>query len=331
MYIQNESGKTRLIRNNIIFNNYYKGIEVWSASSGKKQEFVKNIDLEDNIIFNSGISAGEYKGNIIIASNDKEGINVAKNITVRDNIFYHNVDFIKNNKLGNAASFTLGFTKNSLVEDVTVKDNVIIGQNNAYNISHAKSAVIMNNTIYTGYVHLEKSSLPSLKSRKVNSNSNRYFTKNARVFRIIKYKDYKFKDWKTEFNLDANSEWQLLREFSVDPILKLKKLNSLKNTYNVVLLDENGNDVAVSFKNETVNEGMMYKIYDIENRTKVVKSGVIGSDLIIEFPMGLKVLEMPLHNTTALKSADNFGVFRIEFSKKTKRKTFFGRFFDWLF
>jgi hypothetical protein len=47
--------------------------------------------------------------------------------------------------------------------------------------------------------------------------------------------------------------------------------------------------------------------------------------------MGLEKIEMPLHNTVATKSVDNFGVYRIEFTEKPKRKSFFGRLFGWLF
>lgn len=40
MYVQNASDKIRLIKNNIIFSNYYKGIEVWSAGRDAKSDFV---------------------------------------------------------------------------------------------------------------------------------------------------------------------------------------------------------------------------------------------------------------------------------------------------
>ncbi|MDP5081573.1 MAG: right-handed parallel beta-helix repeat-containing protein, partial [Winogradskyella sp.] len=91
IYVQNQSDDIRLIRNNIIFNNYYKGIEVWSATSGSKFQFIKNVTLLDNIIFNNGVPYGKNVDNIIIASNDTDGINVAKDIKVLNNVLYHNV------------------------------------------------------------------------------------------------------------------------------------------------------------------------------------------------------------------------------------------------
>ena len=75
---------------------------------------------------------------------------------------------------------------------------------------------------------------------------------------------------------------------------------------------------------------MTYKIYDIENSHKVLKSGEITKTLKVSFPMNLTNFEKPLHNTLAIKSADNFGVFRIEF-EKSEKKSFFKRLFGWLF
>jgi hypothetical protein len=73
---------------------------------------------------------------------------------------------------------------------------------------------------------------------------------------------------------------------------------------------------------------MTFKIYDIENRSVVVKSGKVPSDLKIIVPMGLEALEMPLHNNVTIKSATNFGVYRIEFESQIKKKNFFKRLFD---
>lgn len=330
MYVQNQSEDTRIIRNNIIFNNYYKGIEVWSASSGNKKEFVKNVSLDGNLVFNNGIPSGKHKGNIIVASNDKKGVNIAKHINLRQNVLYHNVDFIKNNKLGDASSLLLGFIKNALVEDITVTDNVIIGQNNAFSILHAKSVLFQNNTVYTGYVHFNRSTLPGLQAQSVVMDHNRYFSKNKWPFRILKHKDFTPKNWQDTFGNDRNSAFGNLHDFDVDPVLKVTPLHTNPMHFNVALLEKNGNDVQVNFNDYDIEAGMTYTIYDIENRTVIAKSGKMPKSGKIKFPMALKSFEKPLHNTLAVKSAENFGVFRIEF-KKPKKGHFFKRLFGWLF
>lgn len=330
MYVQNNSDNTRIIRNNIIFNNYYKGIEVWSASSGGTKEFIKNITLSNNIIFNNGIPSGRHQGNVIVATNDKGSVNIAKHIKVENNVLYHNVDFIKNNKLGDASSLLIGFIAKALVEDVTVTDNVIIGQNNGFSILHAKSMRFENNTVYTGYVHLKTSTLPSLESQLIKMNNNRYFTKGKKAFRILKYKDYSLKEWQNTFKIDDNSSQENIKNFEINPVLKVTPFHSNALHYNVALLEKNGHNITVDFEAYNIEKGMTYKIYDIENKSVVVKSGTVEKDLKIEFPMALKEIEMPLQNTLATKSANNFGVFRIEFEKPEK-KSFFKRFFGWLF
>jgi hypothetical protein len=330
MYVQNHSDNTRIIRNNIIFNNYYKGVEIWSASSGQNKEFVKNIALSGNVIFNNGIPSGRHQGNVIIASNDRESVNIAKHIKVENNVLYHNVDFIKNNKLGDASSLLLGFIKQALVEDITVTDNVIIGQNNAFSILHAKSVLFKNNTVYTGYVHFDRSTLPGLESQLIQMDHNNYFSKRGVPFRISKHKDYTLTDWQNTFKIDTHSSAGALKDFEINSVLKVSPLHTKPSHFNVVLLEKNGNDVEVNFSDYNIEEGMTYKIYDIENSHKVLKSGKITKTLKVSFPMNLTNFEKPLHNTLAIKSADNFGVFRIEF-EKSEKKSFFKRLFGWLF
>jgi len=330
IYVQNQSEKTRFIRNNIIFNNYYKGIEVWSATSGSKFEFVKHVDLTNNFIFNNGSPAGKHVDNIIIASKDIEGINVAKHIKILDNVLYHNVDFNDPKNYGYGSSLTLGYISKAPVQDVLVQNNLIIGKNNALNISHAKSIVFKNNTTYAGYIHFNLSVISALESKGLNMDNNTYYTRPRYGFRISKHRDYKLSEWQDEFKIESKSELKQLKDFKTNPIIKVQKLETNPNHFNVAILNKNKNDTNVSFSDFNIEEGMTYKIYDIENRTAVVKSGEVVNDLKIKFPMALKPLEKPLHNTLAVKSADNFGVYRIEL-EKPKKKSFFKRLFGWLF
>ena len=93
------------------------------------------------------------------------------------------------------------------------------------------------------------------------------------------------------------------------------ELKTKKNNFNVALLEKEGKPVEVDFRGFNISEGDSYKIYDLENRNIPVKSGTISNDLKVEFPMSLSEFERPLHNTIAIKSADNFGVYRIEFKE----------------
>ena len=330
IYIQNQSDKTRLIKNNIIFNNYYKGIEVWSATSGSKFQFIKHITLTNNTIFNNGSPFGKYVDNLIIASNDADGINVAKHIKVLDNVFYHNVDFNDPKNYGHGASLTLGYSAKSPVEDVLIANNLIIGKNNALNISQVKSLVFKNNIAYAGYIHYNASVIVGLKSQDILMDNNTYFTRPLNGFRINKKRDYKLKDWQETYNVETKSELKQLKDFKEEPIIKLQKLSDNSNHFNVSILSKGTNKVEIDFKEFKLEENTTYNIYDIENRTVVAKSGKLTDNLKVEFPLALTKFEKPLHNTKATKSSDNFGVFRIEFERPEKKK-FFKRIFGWLF
>ena len=330
IYIQNQSDKIRQINNNIIFNNYYKGIEVWSATSGSKLEFVKYVNLTNNIIFNNGSPAGKHVDNVIIASKDAEGINVAKHINVLNNVLYHNVDFNDSKNYGYGTSLALGFNANAPVEDVSVQNNIIIGKNNALNILHTKSLVFKNNIIYTGYIHFNSSVLLALNNNGLQMDNNSYYTRSLKGFRILKQQDYNIKAWQNEFKIESKSELKQLKDFKTTPVIKVYKLNNDGTEFNIAILNKNGTAVQVNFNEFEIEEGSTFKIYDIENRTVVITSGEISKNLKIEFPLALTRFEKPLHNNTATKSANNFGVFRIEF-EQPKKESLFKRLFGWLF
>jgi parallel beta-helix repeat protein len=324
IYVQNQSDKIRYIVNNTIFNNYYKGIEVWSASSGTKLEFVKNITLQKNIIFNNGNPGGRLVDNVIIATDDRDGINIAKNIIFDSNVLYHNSDFKTHKNFGDGASLTLGYKAGAPVENITMTNNVIIGKNNALRLLHIKSLVFKNNISYCGYVHYDSSVLKHLKTG-WQFDKNTYYTKKSKSQRISKHKDFTLKEWQTGFGLDKNSTWKQAKDFNMKSVLDISKLSNSDDTYRLTLFQKDGKNVSVDFSDMNIAEGSDYKIYDLENPNKIIKSGKISNDNKITFTMELSQLEMPLHNLKAQKTPNNFGVFVIKFEKKL---SFFERLFN---
>ena len=323
IYVQNQSDNIRYITNNTIFNNYYKGIEVWSASSGAKIEFVKNVTLKKNVIFNNGNPGGKFVDNVIIASNDADGINVAKNIIFDSNILYHNSDFTTKTNSGDGASLTLGFSAKAPVQDITVTNNIIIGKNNALRLSHIKTLIFKNNISYCGYVHYDSSVLKHIKSGwKFDDNS--YYTKRIKAQRVSNNKDFTLKEWQTDFGLDKNSTWKQVKDFNMKSVLDVTKIKDSEDNYRVTLFQKEGEDVSADISNLNIKKGSTYKIYDIENPDKIIKSGKMSSDGVIVFPMNVSVFELPLHNQIAKKTPSNFGVFFIKFEKKL---SFFERLF----
>lgn len=335
IYVQNASERTRIIENNIIFNNFYKGIQVWSANKNSKEAYVKNVLIKNNVVFNNGSPAGAFKDNLIVASGDRNGINIANNIKVINNILYHNTDVSNGQINGDAASLTLGFHKNAPIEDVTVKNNIIIGRNNALRILHAKSLTFQNNVSYCGYVHLESSVLEYTSEWDFKDNS--YYTKKNSSFRILKDKDYALEKWRSNFGLDGNSKWKNIKEFDLESVANITRYKHRQHTFKVVMLQKDGEPIIADFSKANLKTGMTYTIYDVENISTVLKSGTLPEDFKITFPMTSTAFEKPLHNSKAEKTLSNFGAFIVEFETQEtsgasteKKDNAFKRFFKWL-
>ncbi len=319
IYVQNKSDKIRLIKDNVIFSNYYKGIEVWSAGRNADFQYVKNIHLENNIIFNSGFPSGNSYDNVIVATDDRNGINIANNIKVIKNVLYHNTDYLNNQVNGDAPSLTIGYIDNAPAENITIKNNIILGRNNALRLLHVKSMNFTDNIIYGGYVFLNDTEMQYSKNWTLSK--NHYYTKKGTPFRINKNKNYNLQDWQSTFKLDMDSEWSRINDFKLEPILSVTKNSHKRNTYTVALFDKKGDDVEVDFSEQKFEKGTSYNIYDVENRNQIVASGIVNTSNKVIFPMNSIIFEKPLHNNIAKKTVSNFGVFIIEFEENKTTST----------
>jgi len=326
IYVQNSSQQTKLIKNNTIFSNYYKGIEVWSANTNANEAYVKNITLQNNVIFNSGLVSGTYRDNLIIATDDRNGINIAKNINVENNILYHNTKLSKAIENNNASSLTLGFNKRAPIESIKVFNNIIIGRKDAIRILDVKSLHFKNNIVYSGYVRFRETTIKHIKPQNWQFSNNTYYTRNNKPIRVQGIKDYSIAEWNTKYGLDNHSNYKNFKEFNLNNVLNITKNEYKENQYRVVLFNKEEQDVVVDFSEYNLEEGSSYTIKDVENYNEVLTSGILNNDLEIVVPMS---------NLKSIKphTLNNFGVYNIEFNKTeaTVKVGFVGRFFKWLF
>lgn len=253
---------------------------------------------------------------MIIATDDRSGTNFAKNIKVLNNIFYHTTDYLKNEVNGDAPSLTLGYTNKAPVENIIVKDNIILGRNNALRLLHVNSITFENNIIYGGYVFLNAVEMPYSENWKMANNT--YYTKKTGAFRVDQDKTYPLKDWQSNFNLDLDSHWNHIKDFDLNEVLNISENIQKPNSLKVVLFDKKGSNVKVDFSKYKFPKGSSYKIYDVENRKDIAASGIIPEDKTISFPMGLTQFQLPINNKLAQKTASNFGVFVIEFEDRIR-------------
>ena len=320
-YVQNNSNKTRVIKNCTVFNNYYKGIEVWSANKRADKEYVKNITLLNNVVFNNGLPAKKAYDNIIVATNDSNGINVASNIKVHKNILYHNTDFAQNEINGDAPSLTLGFVPNAPVNNVEVKDNIIVGRNNGLRILHANILNFKGNIIHSGYVMQSSSTIKTVQNWTFDN--NKYYSKNTTPFFFTKNTRLSAKDWKKNYKLDLNSSWSSNKNFDLPEVLDITPLTNRNKTFRVTVFQREGNTVRIDWKAHKITANSNFEVKNIAN-DEVLYKGKLVNDSIATIPLDMS-------NATA----NNFGVYIVEFENhnkvEKKRKSFFKRVFGWLF
>ncbi|MEJ2113569.1 MAG: right-handed parallel beta-helix repeat-containing protein [Flavobacteriaceae bacterium] len=326
IYVQNSSNQLKIIKNNTIFNNYYKGVEVWSANTNANEEYVKNITLQSNIIFNNGLPSRVFRDNLIIATDDRNGINIARNITVKNNIFYHNTKLSKVIENNNASSLTLGFNNNAAIESIKVLNNIIIGRKDAIRILDVKSLQFENNIVYSGYVRLRESTIKHINPNNWQFSNNTYYTRRNTPIRVQGVRDYNIEEWNKTYGLDNHTTYKNFKEFNLNNVIDISRNEYDKNRYRVVLFDKNENDVTVDFSEYGITKGTTYAIKDVENYSEVLKSGIVGNDKKIVF-------HMKLNKDNKNKTFDNFGVFIIEFNKvgTNEKVGFLSKFFKWIF
>ncbi len=215
-YVQNSTDKIRTFRNNIVFNNFSVGFEVWSASRNATSEFVKNVTLEDNTVFNSGspyLPSPSSKGdnNILVKTADTIGLNIVKNIKILKNILYHNTDY--------TTALGTQYEGNSLEvgaddyrfpsENIMINDNFISGRNSGLRLLELNLTEFTNNYVLGRYVNYRNTNVPRI-SGNWGFDSNKYYTYSTNAFRMVNsggsaLGDKTILQWQTDYGIDLAS------------------------------------------------------------------------------------------------------------------------------
>lgn len=137
VYVHNERG-TKLLADNVFFDNLAYGIHVYAGSRNPPQ---RNVRVEGNIAFNNGTISRKYraKGNIIVG-----GEVPMSGMQVLDNYLYFSGQHGENLRLGYAP------LRN---DDVVVRGNVVWGGETALRLGNWTRAVIEGN-IFGGAAQL---------------------------------------------------------------------------------------------------------------------------------------------------------------------------------
>lgn len=329
-YVQNASSLQRIIENNIIFNNFSHGVEIWSAceqncGAGGVTEYVKNITLKKSSVFNNSYPftlAGQ--ANVLVSTKDLAGLNAAKNITIQNNEIYRNA--LKAGS-GHGQAIRIGeiiTTAYPTHENIVIDNNLIIARNQAFVIGEVESLTFTNNLLVTGFINVGSNSDAFEPYPSWTFDNNNYYTKSWGNFIRkdgLTAEQIQFSQWQASPYLkDANSSWSGNAGNS-SPIFQEQRIRVEQNDYaanrfTIVVFDGNGDNVDIDFSAYNFPAGTQYTIRDVENYNTVAASGTLPGTNLVNMPMNLTGYTAPLGTYGSYvfeKSLHNFNVFEVEF------------------
>lgn len=342
MYVQNASKKFRQIENNILFNNFKSGVQIWSSENNPEYpyDYVQYVNFENNVVLNSGSPMYVLRENFIAASRSKDiGNNIPNHINVKNNFLYHNFNGINGTDAGERTGGEslrigeFGSTDNP-GNSIVVDNNYIIGTKAALYFGAVDEITFTNNIVRTNYFFMNGNYPNHINDVDWDLSDNIYYHKkygylgNA-LYEISGLGRRSLPNFNSTFNLDYGSTSTEYENYTLgsNKLISITENEYNSNLYKVVVSDETGNDVNVNFATEgfIIEDGMRYKIIDAENyHSTTPKIGVINGGTI-SFPMDNTDLDpvigtFPLSGNE-LKTDHKVGVFLIEFEDICKTET----------
>ena len=340
IYAQNETEDMRIFKNNIVFNNFYNGFEVWSASTDQP-EIVKNFEIDNNTSFNNGSPYSNDGGindlgsnNVLVATMDNQtNGNYPRNISITNNELYHNTLFTDATLNGEARPLKIGHV-DSETHDIIVDNNFLCGRNPGLELNTSYNLTFTNNTVLSKYVYVAKKNfdLGLINNTNFNFDNNKYYTRRSspgRDFRLTGMPDYFLSDWQTAFSIDLSSTrypWNLnLNTAANNPtVTKVTRNEYNQNVYKVVLFkyDTANPNVTVDFSSYGIPSGTAYTIKDVETYPTPTSTGTYtGTPITFNLNLTSTSFNKPLITTLtdfptcySTQTPNNFGAFLIEFA-----------------
>jgi len=190
-YLSNlSSSPVKYFRDNIVFDNYGFGIQVYSEGEGK----LAGLRLEGNVAFNTGaIAKVPARSNILVGGNRI----TAERIALIDNYTYQTTTAYPGVQLGYDRLVTDG--------DVTATGNYVAGGNPALLVQAWQSATITGNTI--SGVETLASLFPAGPNAARHVWNNSYFRGDSRPFRFDALTALTFVEWKRVTGYDTRGSF----------------------------------------------------------------------------------------------------------------------------
>ena len=314
-YLQNAAPSVKHIFDNITFNNFGNGFQIYGSGSA----YVQNFDVEGNVSFNNGtlalgsntangtVSAGPRTDNMLFA----QGNGGPKGMVLKNNYLYHTPD-------ADDGYSELGYLWTPRANDLVATGNYFMGGIEAADVYRWDSVVFQNNVVYSK--HNTETNLIYRDDQNPHNyqwNNNQYYGSGRWVvmpgcddFPCGNSSGYDFAGWKAATGVDANSTFTAGPPTGVWTFVR-------PNTYeagraNIVIYNwDLRSNVQVDLSSSGIKTGDAYQIRDGENffGAPVVSGTYNGQPVTI--PMtGLQVaLPFGVVPNPQPHTAPQFGVF----------------------
>jgi hypothetical protein len=305
VYSQNENG-TKVIRDNIIFNGFIFGIKVFSTSASVP---LKNYIIDGNTSFNNGIlyENSEIAENLFVGAVKSQ----ADNITITNNYTYYNPDL-----LSKYHNITLGYLNEN--GKLVCKNNYVVGGRTGMYVRNWNDLELTNNVVIGNHINtigLEESTLAPTTGYHWNNNQYHFFssTNSLLPFYDINWnRRYSFEDWKSNFNLDKNSEFN-----STAPARNavFVRPNQFEEGRGHVTIYNWEKQATVNLDlSQVLREGSRYRIYDVQNIFgEPVVQGIYSQGETVPVPMQLIAIQPPNGTVPVIPThtSEEFGIFLV--------------------
>jgi hypothetical protein len=242
MYFKNESG-TKVISNNISFNNFQYPLQVFGTGSP-----IVGFDINKNITFGDGVlqEGANPEGIFMIG-----GAIPMEDMLINGNYLYQDQD---------ATNLQLGYADAATNISVSLSDNIISGGYYSVDIQEFNDLDFNGNIVVAGYRCVRMQGATDLSQ--YNWGNNTYYDTDNDLSFHYNGTTSNFSDWQSDTGLDATSE--IIRSLPSN-IVKVEPNIYEANRGHIVVFNYEGLESIDVNLSLVLEEGVDYKIYDVEN------------------------------------------------------------------
>jgi hypothetical protein len=288
-YVHNMNG-TKLVRDNVFFNNLAYGIHVYAGPGDGTQ---RNVHVVGNVSFNNGTISTRYaaKGNIIIGAEDPD-----EGMRATDNLLYFSGSAGENLRVGYTAAN----------HDVVVTGNTVFGGGTAFVVGNWTRATVQNNTFGGPVEMVNLLNAPAA----YDWSGNRYYRNaTATAWRTSAGSALPLADWKTSTGLGSSDQSVGDAPSATQVFVRPNQYEPGRATVVVYNWGKQAN-VSVSLSG-TLAAGQRYEVRNVQNMYGAAVTSGTYSGGSISIPMTGVAAPAPIGRSlpTGPKTGPNFDTF----------------------